>query len=72
MLIKLEKQSKVTVYTAGLFMWVEVPPLPNGWVPCKSLLDGDVALRDREAEQKGPLFCTEEMGVILGKSGQSE
>lgn len=52
-------------------MWVYVPPLPMGGSH-ESFLDGDVVLRDHEAEQKGPLFCTEEMGVLLGKFGQSD
>lgn len=36
----------------------------HGWIPFESFLDGDVVLRDYEAEQKGALFCTEEMGVF--------
>ena len=43
-----------------------------GWVSLKSFLDGDVVFRDYEAQQKGALFCTEEMGVLLGKFGWSD
>lgn len=39
----------------------------HGWVSCELFLHGDVVLRDYEAEQKGPLFHAEEMGVLLGK-----
>lgn len=54
------------------------PSLNVGTCPCHypwvSLMrgffqDGDVVLRDWEAELKGPLFSTEEMGVHPGKVG---
>lgn len=44
----------------------------HGWVSFESFLDGDVVLRDYEAQQKGALFCTEEMGVLFGKFGWSD
>lgn len=44
----------------------------HGWDSLESFLDGDVVLRDYEAKQKGALFCTEEMGVLLGKFGWSD
>lgn len=43
----------------------------HGWVSFESFLDGDVVLRAYESEQKGALFCAEEMGVLLGKFGWS-
>lgn len=41
------------------------------WVGLMWVLDGDV-LTEYQTEQKGPLFCTEEMGVLLGKFGRSD
>lgn len=40
----------------------------DGWVSFETFLDDD-ALTDAGAEQKGALFSTEEMGVLLGNFG---
>lgn len=53
MLIMYKSISKCAVYRRGLFMWFLRASTAHGWVSLESFLDGDVALRDYEAEQKG-------------------